>query len=158
MEIFVLQKSCPLCSDDVKGNAYYGFFCKECNVLFRPEHVGMTKEKLARLAKKVEIRKIFSTPKDAVHSEDMPEFAEHETMDEKGKPVIRVKQAKPRSPVKEKEGPQVEWVASEKSTFVHVSSCLAARNIKKENKIVFASLDDAEEQDYDHCRCVKSLK
>jgi len=34
-----ITKGCPLCSTDVIGSWETGFYCKECNVIFRKRHV-----------------------------------------------------------------------------------------------------------------------
>lgn len=37
--IFHISGGCPICGSDVKGNDYFGYLCKQCNVLFDRKHV-----------------------------------------------------------------------------------------------------------------------
>jgi hypothetical protein len=37
MRIATIEKACPLCGGDVKGNQEHKFFCKRCNLLFEQE-------------------------------------------------------------------------------------------------------------------------
>jgi hypothetical protein len=37
--IFIIEKGCPICGSDVKGNEYFKYFCGTCNVLFDKKDV-----------------------------------------------------------------------------------------------------------------------
>ena len=39
MSMQTLEKACPLCSGDVKGNNHDRYYCKKCDVLFDYHHL-----------------------------------------------------------------------------------------------------------------------
>ena len=41
--IFSIEKGCPICGSDVKGNDFYKYFCESCNILFDKKDI-LTKE------------------------------------------------------------------------------------------------------------------
>lgn len=49
-----VHKGCPLCENDVLGTSETGYYCKECNVIFRKEHIVFRhmKEETKRLITK----------------------------------------------------------------------------------------------------------
>jgi tRNA(Ile2) C34 agmatinyltransferase TiaS len=50
--VYRVVKACPLCANDVKGNPESLFYCKDCNVRFRLEHLVMDKHERALNAPK----------------------------------------------------------------------------------------------------------
>ncbi|MDO8643057.1 MAG: hypothetical protein Q7R76_05780 [Candidatus Woesearchaeota archaeon] len=133
MKLIVLEQGCQICNRAVKGNYEYGLFCAACNVLFRPEHLGLTKAKIERMMKKKEIDEKFSVPTTVVHAETLPEIKkEHEPQ----KKII------------------THFLASKQGAMVHASNCFFAKNIRNENTLVFSSLRDALDKGYKKCGCV----
>jgi len=134
MKLVVLEQGCVICDGTVKGNYESGFFCAACNVLFRPEHLGLTKQKIERMMKKKEIEMKFSVPKTAVPAETLPEIKkghEHEPQ----KKII------------------THFLASKQGAMVHASNCFFAKNIRSENTLVFSSMKDALDKGYKKCGC-----
>jgi hypothetical protein len=41
--IFSIERGCPICGSDVKGNDFYKYFCETCNILFDKKDI-LTKE------------------------------------------------------------------------------------------------------------------
>jgi hypothetical protein len=37
--IFHIENGCPICGQDVKGNEYYKYYCKNCNILFSRKEI-----------------------------------------------------------------------------------------------------------------------
>lgn len=146
MKLVVLDQGCVICNGTVKGNYEYGFFCAACNVLFRPEHLGLTKQKIERMMKKREIDAVFSVPKTAVPAETLPEIKERE--EKQGKNEKDEKLAETKKVV-------THFLASKQGQMVHANNCFFAKNIKSENTLVFSSVKDALDKGYRKCGCVR---
>lgn len=138
MKLVVLEQGCVICNGTVKGNYECGFFCAACNVIFKAEHLGLTKQKIERMMKKREIDAAFSVPKTAVPAETLPEIKEQE--EKKHEPQKNV---------------VTHFLASKQGQMVHANNCFFTKNIKSENTLVFSSVKDALEKGYRKCGCVR---
>ena len=132
--IETIAKSCPICASDVKGNDTYLFFCTKCNILFKREELFL--ENPERL-------------KDIVSKKISEKY-------EKDKDKIKIEE----EPIKLKESRFIRhkaeaFVASKSSNVLHAMNCPFAKNIKKFNKEVFSSLEDAKKhKKYKRCNCI----
>lgn len=145
MKLVVLEQGCLICNGTVKGNYEYGFFCAACNVLFKAEHLGLTKQKIERMMQKKQIDELFSVPKTAVPAETLPEIKEQEEKQGKNE---KEKSAEAKKVV-------THFLASKQGQLVHANNCFFAKNIRSENTLVFSSVKDAMERGYRKCGCVR---
>jgi hypothetical protein len=38
-EFFTIEKGCFICENEIRGNAYRGYYCKRCNLMFEKTHL-----------------------------------------------------------------------------------------------------------------------
>jgi len=137
-----IKAGCPICKSDVIGDDVYLFFCKSCNILFKREELRLNSPEQIKETIKERIAQNFEKDKDKIKIKD-------EIMPLKIKKISR----KHRKLLKEySKAVRVTYLASKSSDILHASNCPFAKNIKKENKIVFKSLEDAKK--YRKCRCI----
>jgi len=132
-----VKNSCPICHSDVKGNDIYLYFCQKCNILFKREELMLTKEAINGLLKE-KIAEKFTRDAGKIKIEE-PKLKQKEMPDSKKELLEKHKAIK-------------RYFASRKSNVVHVSNCPYGKNIKRENRIILKSLDDA--KGYRRCRCL----
>jgi hypothetical protein len=150
-----IDKACPICKFDVKGDDIYLFYCKKCNLLFKRDELFLENpERLRGIVEKTIINK-YERDKDKIKIED-----ELITLKD-----IKIHREKKHHTVKPLEGKQVFeaklsekhlYVASKSSNKLHIASCPFAKNIKKSNREQFHSLKDAKKhKNYKHCKCIE---
>ena len=125
----IIKAGCPICASDVKGNEAYHYFCPKCNILYRKADLILSREHIESILKQKIAEKLNTKP--IIIEEEKP---------------IALK--KPKIVLEKK----IHYFASRQSNIVHASNCPYGKNIKKENRIRFNSLDDAEK--YKRCKCV----
>lgn len=151
--IETIDKACPVCKSDVKGDDTYLFYCKKCNLLFKRDELFLENpERLRGIVEKTIINK-YERDKDKIKIEE-------ELITLKDVKVHRVKKEKKDNTTHHSlnhvsNGKHV-YVASKSSNKLHVSNCPFAKNIKKSNKEQFHSLSDAKKhKNYKTCRCIE---
>jgi len=124
-----LKSACPICGSDVKGNEEYHYFCPKCSILYRREDLILSREHIESIMKQKIAEKLQKEP---------IIIDEEKTITPKKPKLILEK--------------KIYYFASKHSNIVHASNCPYGKNIKKENRIRFNSLDDAAK--YKRCKCV----
>lgn len=124
-----MERACPLCGSEVKGNSRTGYYCKRCNLLF-DEKETILKEELKKEGRNV-----------LVPAEEKKEIA------------VTAKKDKGREIPKE---PERIFITSAKAKRYHVENCPFAQKIRPEKRIIFRTMEDAEKQGYRPCTCVKN--
>jgi hypothetical protein len=136
VDIETIEKACPICYSDVKGNDTYLYFCEKCNVLFKKEELVLTREAVADKTVK-KIVENFDKDRDKLKIEQQAIPAKELT--EKKQVILEeLKKTK-------------KYYISKKSNILHVANCPYGKNIKKENKIIIRSLKGLEK--LKRCRC-----
>ncbi|MGV8151249.1 MAG: hypothetical protein ACP5NV_05985 [Candidatus Woesearchaeota archaeon] len=142
--IETIDKACPVCAQDVKGNDTYLFFCKKCNILFKREELFLENpERLRGIVEKKIIEK-YESEKDKIR------------LDEKLLPLKHLKVQRLKNHDAEKSHTHIiKYVASKSSNKLHLENCPFAKNIKKSNREQFHSLNDAKKhKSYKYCKCI----
>ncbi|MGV8141527.1 MAG: hypothetical protein ACP5NW_03755 [Candidatus Woesearchaeota archaeon] len=136
VNIETIEKACPICHSDVKGNDAYLYFCKRCNILYKKEELVITKEAVEdKVIKKIVDR--FEKDKDKIQIEQQAIPTKELT----GKKQVILEDIKKTR----------KYYISKKSNILHVSNCPYGKNIKKENKIILKNLEGTEK--LKKCRC-----
>lgn len=151
-----IDKACPVCKSDVKGDDTYLFYCKKCNILFKREELFLENPERLRGIVETKILERYDRDKDKIR-------IEHEQIKLKKLRNIRKKHKLSSmehhvvKPVMVKHvSERGVYVASKSSNKLHVANCPFAKNIKKSNKEQFQSLSDAKKhKKYAHCRCIE---
>ncbi|MCX6709678.1 MAG: hypothetical protein NTV63_01845 [Candidatus Woesearchaeota archaeon] len=76
-EIIVVEKACPVCGSDVKGNEKMRFYCKRCNILFERGELSSGKERndeAEEKTKRTEKRNVPEKAKEEVKMEEEEEI------------------------------------------------------------------------------------
>ena len=60
-------EACPLCGGDVKGNAKYKYFCKDCNIVFTKKELVASRKQLEKHVKKTIVKKVDKKVLKKVH-------------------------------------------------------------------------------------------
>jgi len=132
-----IERACPICHSDVKGNDIYLYFCVKCNILYRKEDLMLTKETVNDLLKQ-KVAEKFSKDKSILKIEDKK--IKEKDMTEKKIIILKdLREAK-------------KYYISRKSDVIHVSNCPYGKNIKKENRITLRSLEGTGK--YRRCKCM----
>ena len=135
--IETLEKACPICHNDVKGNDMYLYFCKQCNIIYRKEDLILTKDAINTILKE-KVAEKFSNDKDKIII--VQDSVKEKAISEKKQEILKnLKQSK-------------KYYVSKKSNIIHLSNCPYGKNIKKENKIILKSLEGTEK--YKRCKCM----
>jgi len=135
--IETIEKACPICHGDVKGDETYLYFCKPCNILFRKEELVLDSRVIDKVLKQKIVER-FEKDKDKFQIEEKP---------------IPVKKLSERKIVILKDLKESKkYYISRKSNIIHMGNCPYGKNIKKENKIVLKSLEGTEK--LKKCRCM----
>jgi hypothetical protein len=135
--IEVIEKACPICHSDVKGNDAYLYFCKTCNILYKKEDLVLAKEVVEDKAVKKIVEK-FDEDRDKLKIEQ--EKLKVKELSEKKKIILKeLKESK-------------KYYISKKSNIIHMANCPYGKNIKRENKITLKSLEGTER--LKKCRCM----
>lgn len=151
--IETIDKACPVCKSDVKGDDTYLFYCKKCNLLFKRDELFLENPERLRGIVEKKILERYDRDKDKLKIEEE---------------LITLKDVKVHRLEKEKKdhvthhvtnhvsnGKHI-YVSSKSSNKLHVSNCPYAKNIKKSNKEQFHSLSDAKKhKNYKHCKCIE---
>jgi hypothetical protein len=135
--IETMQKACPICHSDVKGNDTYLYFCQHCNILFKRDDLVLDKTVIEQVAVKKIVEK-FDKDKDKLKIEE-PKIPVKELTEKKQVILKDLKESK-------------KYYISRKSNIVHMTNCPYGKNIKKENKITLKSLEGTEH--LKKCRCM----
>lgn len=135
--IETVEKACPICHSDVKGNDTYLYFCQKCNILFKKEDLILAKEVVEDIAVKKIVEK-FDKDREKIQIEE-PRIKEKELSEKKQTLLDGMKKAK-------------RYYISRKSNVLHVANCPYGKNIKKENKIVLKTLEGTEQ--LKRCKCL----
>jgi len=128
----IIKSGCPICNGDVKGNDQYLFFCQHCNILFRREDLQLSPEHIESIMKEKIVKKLETNPIIMDRSDGLKQ----------------IKEKKLKMHIEKK----IYYFASKRSNIVHASNCPYGKNIKKENRIRFTSLDNAKK--YKKCKCI----
>jgi hypothetical protein len=132
--IETVQKGCPICHSDVKGNDIYLYFCKECNILFKREDLVLDKVVVENIAVKKIVEKY---DKEKLNIEKP---IREKALTEKKQVILKdLKAAK-------------KYYISRLSNIIHMSNCPYGKNIKRENKITLRTLEGTEH--LKRCRCM----
>ena len=126
-----IASACPICHLDVKGDDVYLFYCKKCNILFKRNELALESKEHVTVVMDDKILKNYARDKGQLKIDD-----EHIPLKD-----VKVKVPKP-----------LMYVASATSNVVHLSNCPFAKNIKRSNRKVFKSLEEAKE--YKRCKCI----
>jgi hypothetical protein len=129
--IEIVRAGCPLCHSDVKGDDVYLFYCKNCNILFKRNELALEGKEHVTAVLKEKVAEKYTQDKNKLKIED-----EHIPLKE-----VKIKLEKPE-----------KFIASKSSNILHVANCPFAKNIKKENRKIFKSLEEAE--GYKRCKCI----
>jgi len=135
-DIETVEKACPICHSDVKGNDVYLYFCQKCNILFRKDDLVLHKEVIENIAVKKIVEK-FDKDRDKIRIEE-PKIREKELTEKKVIILEELKKAK-------------KYYVSRKSNILHMANCPYGKNIKRENKIILKTLEGTEH--LKKCRC-----
>jgi len=136
-KVETVEKGCPICHSDVKGNEVYLYFCKKCNILFKKDDLVLDKKVIEDIAVKKIIEK-FDKDKEKIRIEE--EKLEEKKLSEKQAAILKdLKTSK-------------KYYVSRLSNIIHVSNCPYGKNIKRENKIILKSLEGTEK--LKKCRCM----
>jgi len=133
-----IKAGCPICKSDVKGDDVYLFYCKPCNLLFKRDELRLNSPEYAEFEVKKRIVNKYDKDKDKIRIDDDIKIMKTKQLTAKQKNII--------------ENKKIYYFASKSSNIVHANNCPYAKNIKKENKIIFKSLEQAEK--YKKCKCV----
>lgn len=128
MVVYIIEKACPLCKGDVKGNEEFKYFCKHCNMLFEKKYLSRQEEKELPPEEEKEVIKAESGPEVEVFSEDTEPLEETE---------------------------ELNFVASAKSNKMHLDTCHFLKKIHKDNWIYLKSLEEGIEKEYEPCVCIR---
>jgi transcription initiation factor TFIID TATA-box-binding protein len=60
MPIETIKGGCPICASDVKGDDEHLFFCKNCSILYKREHLAMSVEALRHVVKDKFVKTLVS--------------------------------------------------------------------------------------------------
>lgn len=135
--IETIEKACPICHSDVKGNDTYLYFCKQCNILFKKEDLVLNKVVVENIA----VRKIvenFDKDREKLRIEE-PKLPLKDLTEKKQVILKELKESK-------------KYYISKLSNIIHMANCPYGKNIKKENKIILRSLEGT--GDLKRCRCM----
>ena len=113
--IETIEKGCPICHSDVKGNDIYLYFCQKCNILFKKDDLVLDKKVVEDIAVKKIVEK-FEKDRDKMQIEDT-KIKEKEFTHKKQMILKERKEAK-------------KYYISKKSNILHVSNCPYGKNIK----------------------------
>jgi len=153
--IETIDKACPVCKSDVKGDDTYLFYCKKCNILFKRDELFLENPERLRGIVEKKIIERYDRDKDKLKIEEELITLKHVKIQrEKKHKAIHHTLAhhKPHNAANKKH----IYVASKSSNKLHVSNCPFAKNIKKSNKEQFNSLSDAKKhKNYKTCRCIE---
>jgi hypothetical protein len=136
IDVETVEKGCPICHSDVKGNDVYLYFCKTCNILFRKEDLVLDKSVIEDKTVRKIIAK-FDQDRDKIKLE--PTFEETKLTENKKIILKELKESK-------------KYYISRKSNILHRANCPYGKNIKRENKITLKTLDGTEH--LKKCRCM----
>ncbi|MEM4637803.1 MAG: hypothetical protein QXK76_02125 [Candidatus Woesearchaeota archaeon] len=148
-KVQIIEKSCPICKSDVKGNDIYLFYCKKCNILFKKEELFLDNPERLKLIIKKKIVKNYIKDKDAflIEEKKLPykktslETKKHIALNDE-KTSIKIKNHK-------------YYVSSKNSKILHESNCNFVKNINKNNKLLFKSVEEAmNNKNYKLCKCI----
>lgn len=171
MEIEVIEKACPVCHEDVKGNDEKKFFCKHCNVLFDRKHLnrelpppknemprppqptpikGVKKEiletKFIVSLKSDKYHFITCTYISKIHEENLFYFnTESEAESRDYVPCVCIKN---------KILSKHKYVMAKEGEDYHIMSCPYAQKILEENRIYFNEEAFAREKNLNKCTCL----
>ncbi len=145
IKVFLIKKGCPLCHSDVIGNNEVGYYCKHCNLLFSFDQLN--KESL----EEKQPVKIFDELSER-------NIEEREQLEDKNKDINKsVSSDNPSNNKNSCEDKETYFVASKFSNKFHIPQCPFAKNIKKENLIVFDTKEKALSAGFKPCKCVKEV-
>lgn len=142
--IETIDKACPICKGDVKGDDTYLFYCKKCNILFKRDELFLENPERLRGIVEKKIIERYDRDKDKLK-------IEHEQI--RLKKLRHTKRA--HKELVTADTAKKTYVASKSSNKLHISNCPFAKNIKKSNREQFHSIADAyRHKGYKHCRCI----
>ncbi len=155
--IETIDKACPICKSDVKGDDTYLFYCKKCNILFRREELFLENPERLRGIVEHKILERYDRDKEKLKIEEEPiklKAIKHHR--EKHAHKTAIHKTRPQKEHHAIHNEKRVYVASKSSNKLHISNCPFAKNIKKSNKEQFHSLADAnKKKKYKHCRCIE---
>ncbi len=135
--IETVQKGCPICHGDVKGNDVFLYYCQPCNILFKRDELVLDKSVITDILKQ-KIAEKFEQDKDKLKINVEP-LKEKQLSETKQVILKDLKESK-------------KYYISKKSNILHVVNCPYGKNIKKENKIILKSLEGTEK--LKKCKCM----
>jgi hypothetical protein len=113
--VYLVERGCPICHHDLKGNDELRYFCKDCNILFDHKDIHVLPEEYHDLDKirqheeeKIDLTPFKTSPTDKekqfidMPKEDAPLFPEKET------PKKEEKKEEPKLPPPPEETPEIE--------------------------------------------------
>jgi hypothetical protein len=132
--IETIKAGCPICHQDVKGDDIYLYYCKKCNILFKKSELILSKQHIESIMKDKIIKK-YDEDKDALEIADK-----------------KIDLKKPKAILYKKSEKKMTYFVSKSSKMLHASNCPYGKNVKKQNRLYFKSIDDAKE--FKKCRCI----
>ncbi len=142
--IETIDKACPICRGDVKGDDTYLFYCKKCNILFKRDELFLENPERLRGIVEKKIIERYDRDKDKLKIEhEQIRLKKLRHIKRKHKDAVTADAAKK------------TYIASKSSNKLHIANCPFAKNIKKSNREQFHSLAEANRHKrYKHCRCI----
>lgn len=153
--IETIDKACPICSGDVKGDDTYFFYCKKCNVLFKRDELFLENpERLKGIIEKKIIER-YDRDKDKLKiGHEAIKLKKLREIRRKHKNLHKASHAS-HAIARQDIGSKKVYISSKSSNKLHVSNCPFAKNIKKSNREQFHSLAEANKHKrYKLCRCI----
>jgi len=164
---------CPACRSVVKGDKRVGYFCSNCNLLFKRKDILFkvpirhTKKPAVPMPGKPERRSHVSEKLNKIIREthplqdEIPEPPQRLRVKPKAQPIPEPvpKPPTPPKPIKEEFELEEESkiIASAESKKMHSGTCHFIKKIHRDNRIYFDSVEKGEAGGKDMCVCLRKL-
>lgn len=140
-----IKAGCPVCRNDVKGDDVYLFYCPKCRLIYKREELDLSSVEHVTAVMKEKIAEKYYKNKglpDIDDNKNINKLIKIKDLNDNAKNILAQR--------------KIYYFASKQSNIVHASNCPYAKNIKRDNRLRFQSLENA--NNYKKCKCITEIK